>query len=67
MGELLGKAAGLLLDAIVEAKKNGASKEEAERAAAAAVTRGEVVSDDLYDALGDYVQTTRDFERDGAG
>jgi hypothetical protein len=66
MGELIGKAVGGIIDAIVQARQNGLSKAEAERELARKAERGELVSDELWNELGDYVKTTRDFERDGA-
>jgi hypothetical protein len=66
MGELIGKAVGGIIDAIVKAREAGLSKAEAERELARRAERGELVSDELWDSLGEYVKTTRDFERDGA-
>ena len=69
MGELaqaIGAAAGGLIETLLQAKKNGGSKADAERELARLVERGDVVSDALWNALGTYVETTRDFEKDGA-
>ena len=69
MGDLaqaIGSAAGGLIETLLQAKRNGGSKADAERELARAVERGELVSDALWNALGNYVEDTRDFERDGA-
>lgn len=70
MGELaqaIGSAAGGLIETLLRAKKNGGTKADAERELARAAERGELVSDTLWESIGSYVETTRDFERDGAG
>ncbi len=70
MGDLaqaIGRAAGGLIETLLQAKKNGGSKADAERELARAAERGDLVSDALWDSLDSYVESTRNFEQDGAG
>jgi hypothetical protein len=66
MGDAIGGIVGNLIDAVIRAREAGLSKAEAEREIARAVERGEIVSDDAYERVGQYVQSTRDFEKNGA-
>lgn len=54
-----------LFDIFEKARAAGKSREEAEREAARAVERGEVVSDELYDRFDDYIDDTKKFEEEG--
>lgn len=50
---------------ITDAIKTGKSKQEAEKEAALAVERGDVVSDEFYRRFDKYIEDTADFEKNG--
>jgi len=66
MGEAVGQIVGKVLESLLKARRAGLSRAEAERELAHQAERGELVSDELWASLGNYVDTTRDFERGGA-
>ena len=66
MGEAVGQIVGKVLESLLKARQAGLSRADAEKRLAMQAERGELVSDELWESLGDYVDTTRDFERGGA-
>lgn len=66
MEALATKIGKIAVGAIVDAIRNGKNRAEAIDAAAAAVRREDVVSDELWNELQQYIDTTRDFEENGA-
>lgn len=67
MEEIAKKLGEIAVGAIVKAIKERKSRAEAAEAAAAAIRRSDIVSDELWDQLEEYVDQTRDFEDHGAG
>lgn len=67
MSELVEKIGKIVVGAIIKAIQEGKSRREAMDAGAAAVRREEIVSDDLWAELERYIETTKDFEENGAG
>jgi len=66
MGDAIGGIVGNIVDAVIRAQEAGLSKAEAEREIARAAERGDLVSDEAWEKMGEYVQSTRDFEKHGA-
>lgn len=66
MGDAIGGIVGNIVDAVIRAREAGLSKAEAEREIARAAERGDLVSDEAWETMGEYVQSTRDFEKHGA-
>lgn len=64
MARILGEAAA---SAIVEAIRAGKDRAQALEAAADAIRRQDVVSDELWDELGRYIVRISDFEEHGSG
>jgi len=54
-----------VVNIISDAIRAGKSRKEAEDEAARALERGDVVSEEVYDRLDNYVKETRDFEKNG--
>lgn len=65
MDEIAKTVGTTLINIIADAIKSGKSRKDAEIEAARAVTRGEVVSDELYDRMKAYVAQTKSFEDNG--
>jgi hypothetical protein len=67
MNELAEKLGELAVNAVIGAIRAGKSRQEAREAAAEAIRREDVVSDELWGKFERYVDETKDFERNGAG
>ena len=67
MEALATKIGKIAVGAIISAVQAGKSRADAINAAADAVRREDVVSDELWNELQQYIDTTRDFEEHGAG
>ena len=67
MNELAQKLGELAANAVLGAIRAGKSRDEARAAAAEAIRREEIVSDQLWQELDAYASQARDFERDGVG
>lgn len=67
MNEIAKKAGEIFVNALVGAIQAGKNRRAAQDAAAEAVRRADIVSDDLWTDLGEYIEATKDFEEDGAG
>lgn len=66
MEGLVKRIGDVAVTAIMNAIEAGRSRREAMQAAAEAIKREDIVSDDLWDDLDRYIDKTRDFEKNGA-
>lgn len=66
MEGLIEKIGKIAVSAIAGAIEAGKSRREAMEAAAEAIKREDIVSDDLWEDLDRYIDKTRDFEKNGA-
>jgi hypothetical protein len=67
MEEIAKQIGQIAVGALIEAIQQGKSRAQALDDAAAAVRRSDVVSDELWQELEDYIVATKDFEDHGAG
>jgi hypothetical protein len=67
MEELASRIGEIAVGAIIEAIRQRKSREQAVEDAIAALRREDVVSDELWNDLQRYIESTADFEENGAG
>jgi len=67
MNELAKKIGEVAVGAIIDAIRAGKDRQAALDAAAEAVRRSDIVSDELWSDLDAYIDKVRDFEEDGSG